>query len=162
MAAGSPQREGAEAFTAPEQVNQRRYEALRAYFVDGATYAQAGQRFGYTRWAMIDSNHDEVLSSLVQAAVGRVGVQQNTDMRRISAWVAIAAVITMVAGIYGMNFEYMPELAWMWGYPAVLGVMHASACFFTARCVATIGYRHEWSNAATRPVRVSFQNCATV
>lgn len=54
MAAGSPQREGAEAFTAPEQVNQRRYEALRAYFVDGATYAQAGQRFGYTRWAMID------------------------------------------------------------------------------------------------------------
>jgi transposase len=54
MAAGSPQREGAEAFTAPEQVNQRRYEALRAYFVDGATYAQAGRRFGYTRWAMID------------------------------------------------------------------------------------------------------------
>ena len=41
-------------FTAPEQVNHRRYEALRAYFVDGATYAQAGQRFGYTRWAMIN------------------------------------------------------------------------------------------------------------
>ena len=54
MPAGSPQREGAEAFTAPEQVNHRRYEALRAYFVDGATYAQAGQRFGYTRWAMIN------------------------------------------------------------------------------------------------------------
>ena len=54
MAAGSPQREGAEAFTAPEQVNHRRYEALRAYFVDGLTYAQAGQRFGYTRWAMVN------------------------------------------------------------------------------------------------------------
>ena len=41
-------------FTAPEQVSQRRYEALRAYYVDGLTYEQAGARFGYTRWAMID------------------------------------------------------------------------------------------------------------
>ena len=54
MTAGSPQHEGAEAFTAPEQVNHRRYEALRAFYVDGATYAQAGQRFGYTRWAMVN------------------------------------------------------------------------------------------------------------
>ncbi len=54
MTAGSPQREGAEAFTAPELVNQRRYEALRAYYVDGLSYVQAGERFGYTRWAMVD------------------------------------------------------------------------------------------------------------
>jgi len=54
MAAGSPQRAGAEAFTTPNQVNQRRYEALRAFFVDGLTHAQAGQRFGYTRWAMVN------------------------------------------------------------------------------------------------------------
>jgi hypothetical protein len=54
MAAGSPQREGAEAFLVPAQVNHRRYEALRAWFVDGLTYEQAGARFGYTRWAMID------------------------------------------------------------------------------------------------------------
>src|SRR5258708_35917734 len=54
MAARSEQREGAEAFTAPAQVNQRRYEALRAYFVDGLSYAQAGARLGYTRWAMIN------------------------------------------------------------------------------------------------------------
>src|SRR5216684_4463591 len=54
MAARSQQREGAEAFTAPGQVNQRRYEALRAYFVDGLSYAQAGARLGYTRWAMIN------------------------------------------------------------------------------------------------------------
>src|SRR5258708_8245635 len=53
MAAGSPQREGAEAFTAPAQVNQRRYEALRAWYVDGLSYARAGTRFGYTRWAMV-------------------------------------------------------------------------------------------------------------
>jgi hypothetical protein len=54
MAARSPQRPGAEFFTAPGQVNQRRYEALRAYFVDGLSYAEAGARFGYTRWAMVD------------------------------------------------------------------------------------------------------------
>jgi hypothetical protein len=54
MAARSPQRPGAEAFTAPGQVNQRRYEALRAWFVDGLSYEQAGARFGYTRWAMIN------------------------------------------------------------------------------------------------------------
>src|SRR5216683_1891105 len=58
MAARSEQREGAEAFTAPAQVNQRRYEALRAYFVDGLSYAEAGERLGYTRWAMINLVRD--------------------------------------------------------------------------------------------------------
>src|SRR5216683_2338443 len=55
MTARSAQHEGeVEWFTSPQQVNQRRYEALRAYFVDGLSYAQAGARFGYTRWAMIN------------------------------------------------------------------------------------------------------------
>ena len=54
MTTRSPQQAGAEWFTAPTEVNQRRYEALRAYFVDGLTLAQAGARFGYTRWAMVD------------------------------------------------------------------------------------------------------------
>ena len=70
---------------------------------------------------------DEVLSDLVEAALARTGVQQNVDMRKISAWVAIAAVPTMIAGIYGMNFENMPELSWKWGYPGVLGLM-ATIC----------------------------------
>ena len=48
-------------------------------------------------------------------------------MRKISAWVAIAAVPTMIAGIYGMNFENMPELSWKWGYPGALGLM-ATIC----------------------------------
>lgn len=54
MAARSPQAQGAEWFTAPEQVSHRRYEALRAFFVEGLTHAQAVQRFGYTRWAMVN------------------------------------------------------------------------------------------------------------
>ena len=54
MTAGSAQRDGAEWFTTPEQVNQRRYEALRAFFVDGLSHAEAAARFGYTRWAMVN------------------------------------------------------------------------------------------------------------
>ncbi|MCW2653394.1 MAG: magnesium transporter [Mycobacterium sp.] len=69
------------------------------------------------------TSYDELLSSLVQAALGKVGMQQNVDMRKISAWVAIAAVPTAIAGIYGMNFDNMPELRWAWGYPAVLTAM---------------------------------------
>jgi magnesium transporter len=69
------------------------------------------------------SGYDDLLSSLVQAALGKVAMQQNVDMRKISAWVAIAAVPTALAGVYGMNFDNMPELHWAWGYPAVLLVM---------------------------------------
>lgn len=67
--------------------------------------------------------YDEMLNSLVQAALARVGAQQNMDMRKISAWAGIIAVPTMVAGIYGMNFRFMPELDSRWGYPAVVSLM---------------------------------------
>src|SRR6266704_29024 len=58
MAAGSAQPVGAEMFTAPEQVNHRRYEALRAFFVDGLGYERAGELFGYTRWTMVNLVRD--------------------------------------------------------------------------------------------------------
>jgi magnesium transporter len=66
---------------------------------------------------------DELLNALLDAQLARVTVQQNDDMRKISAWVAIAAVPTALAGIYGMNFEHMPELKWTYGYPLVILVM---------------------------------------
>src|SRR6266571_8209583 len=53
MTAGSTQSQGVEFFTAPAQVNHRRYEALRAFFVEGLTHAEVAERFGYTRWAMV-------------------------------------------------------------------------------------------------------------
>ncbi len=73
------------------------------------------------------AGYDDMLNSLVQAALARVGMQQNSDMRKISAWAGIVAVPTMIAGIYGMNFEFMPELKWHWSYPVVVGIM-ATAC----------------------------------
>ena len=62
--------------------------------------------------AVIDhvESYDRLLTDVLGAHLAQITVQQNTDMRRISAWVAIAAVPTMIAGIYGMNFDYMPEL----------------------------------------------------
>ena len=69
---------------------------------------------------------DDLLTTLVSANLARVSVVQNEDMRKISAWVAIAAVPTMLAGIYGMNFRHMPELGWSLGYPLVILVMLAA------------------------------------
>jgi magnesium transporter len=69
------------------------------------------------------SHFDELLSSILQANLTQVTVAQNEDMRKISAWVAIAAVPTAIAGIYGMNFEHMWELRQVWGYPAALALM---------------------------------------
>ena len=66
---------------------------------------------------------DGLLSSAFDAHLARISVQQNDDVRKISAWVAIAAVGTLIAGVYGMNFDNMPELQWQYGYFMVLGVM---------------------------------------
>jgi magnesium transporter len=82
---------------------------------------------------------DDLLSSVLNANLAQVGVQQNADMRRISAWVAIVAVPTMIAGIYGMNFDHMPELRWQYGYPLVLGVM-AVFCFGLYRAFKRSGW----------------------
>ena len=70
---------------------------------------------------------DNLLSTAFDAYLAQISVQQNEDMRKISAWVAIAAVGTLVAGVYGMNFDRMPELHWRYGYPFALGLMVFSA-----------------------------------
>ena len=62
----------------------------------------------------------DLLTSILEANLTQMNIRQNEDMRRISAWVAIAVVPTMIAGIYGMNFEHMPELRSPVGYPLVL------------------------------------------
>lgn len=71
-------------------------------------------------------SYDRLLSDILGAHLAQISVRQNDDMRKISAWIAIAAVPTMIAGVYGMNFSVMPELHWEYGYPAVLLVMGAA------------------------------------
>ena len=66
---------------------------------------------------------DELLSSILQASLARTSLADNEDTRRISAWAAMIAVPTLISGIYGMNFQHMPELGWQFGYPLVLVLM---------------------------------------
>ncbi|MHB9862887.1 magnesium/cobalt transporter CorA [Streptomyces sp. YIM S03343] len=66
---------------------------------------------------------DRLVSDILSAHLAQMSVRQNDDMRKISAWAAMAAVPTMIAGIYGMNFDHMPELHWRVSYPAVILVM---------------------------------------
>ncbi|KQX77468.1 magnesium/cobalt transporter CorA [Streptomyces sp. Root1310] len=66
---------------------------------------------------------DRLVTDILSAHLAQMSVRQNDDMRKISAWAAMAAVPTMIAGIYGMNFEHMPELRWVWSYPAVIALM---------------------------------------
>jgi magnesium transporter len=97
--------------------------------------------------------HDRLLSDVLQANLARVGVRQaeiavrqneiavrqNEDVRKISAWAAIALVPTAIAGIYGMNFDNMPELKWKYGYFLVVGVI-ATVCFVLHRIFRRNGW----------------------
>ena len=65
----------------------------------------------------------ELLTTALEAHLSLMSVAQNEHMKRITAWAAMIAVPTMIAGIYGMNFAHMPELTWAYGYYASLVVM---------------------------------------
>jgi magnesium transporter len=88
---------------------------LGPYFRDVSDHLHRGV-------ARIDIQRD-LLSEMLAVNLTQVSVQQNEDMRRISGWVAIVAVPTLLAGLWGMNFEQMPELDEWWGYPAALSLM---------------------------------------
>ncbi|WP_329447616.1 magnesium and cobalt transport protein CorA [Streptomyces sp. NBC_01426] len=82
---------------------------------------------------------DELITGMLSAGIAQLGVQQNADMRRISAWAALIAVPTMIVGVYGMNFEHMPELTSPYGYPAVWAVIIV-ACSVVYRALR----RNKW------------------
>ncbi|WP_407666796.1 magnesium and cobalt transport protein CorA [Nakamurella alba] len=71
------------------------------------------------------STFDEMLTTLVSAALAEVTTRQNEDMRKISAWAAIALVPTAIAGIYGMNFDYIPGMHSPIGFAVSIVVMAA-------------------------------------
>jgi magnesium transporter len=90
-------------------------DAMRSYFRDVQDHAiRVRDQVG---------GLDELLSSILQASLARTTLADNEDMRKISAYAGIIAVPTAIAGIYGMNFEFMPELEWRYGYPVVLLVI---------------------------------------
>ncbi|WP_416959042.1 magnesium and cobalt transport protein CorA [Streptomyces sp. Agncl-13] len=97
---------------------------IQAYFRDVADHL--------TRVTEQITAFDALLDSILQAHLAQVAIAQNDDARKITAWAAIIAVPTMVCGVYGMNFDHMPELRWRFGYPLVLGVI-ATACLLLHR-----------------------------
>jgi len=120
---------------AVDEINEGQFEAIPSalddYFRDVHDHLQrvTGRVAGFR----------ELLNGALQANLTQVSVRQNEDMRKISAWVAIAAVPTMVAGIYGMNFDHMPELHWRYGYFTVL-VLIALACLALYRRFKRVGW----------------------
>lgn len=91
------------------------HEDVRAYFRDVHDHALRADENSTT--------FRELLQGALQANLAQVTLRQNEDVRKISAWVAILAAPTMIAGIYGMNFDFMPELNSPLGYPLVLAGM---------------------------------------
>jgi magnesium transporter len=90
-------------------------EATRPFFADVHDHV--------ARTAEAIDTLDNLLTAAFQGHLARISVQQNEDMRKISAGVALAAVPTLIAGVYGMNFDHMPELRWQFGYAYAIGLM---------------------------------------
>ncbi|MEV0805525.1 magnesium/cobalt transporter CorA [Micromonospora sp. NPDC050200] len=103
--------------TLTAQVNREVPQEVQRYFRDVLDHL--------SRTVEQVNSYDDLLNSILQARLAQVTVDQNNDMRKIAAWAAIAAVWTAIAGIYGMNFENMPELRMTYGYPVVLALMLA-------------------------------------
>lgn len=119
---------------AHDMVNERFEEVpdgLRPYFRDVGDHL--------LRVNDMVEGSDSLLMTMLMASTARQDLQQNSDMRKISAWVAIAAVPTMIAGVYGMNFDFMPELHWRFGYAMVLALM-GGACFLMYRAFKRSGW----------------------
>ena len=99
-------------------------DAMRSYFRDVLDHAlRVRDQVG---------GLDELLSSILQASLARTSLADNEDTRKISAWAAIIAVPTLITGVYGMNFQFMPELTWRFGYPLVL-LLIAVVCWILYR-----------------------------
>ncbi|WBB65880.1 magnesium/cobalt transporter CorA [Micromonospora sp. WMMD812] len=107
--------------TLTSQVNREVPKEIRRYFRDVQDHL--------SRTVEQVNSYDDLLNSILQARLAQVTVDQNNDMRKIAAWAAIAAFWTGVAGIYGMNFDNMPELKMRYGYPTVLALMLAVSLY---------------------------------
>jgi magnesium transporter len=104
---------------------------LRTYFRDVYDHIQ--------RLASHVASYRELLTNVLAANLTQVSIRQNEDVRKISAWAAIIAVPTLITGVYGMNFEHMPELTWRFGYPAALALM-AAVCLTLYRYFHKVGW----------------------
>jgi magnesium transporter len=106
-------------------------DELRPYFRDVKDHL--------IRFVRTVESFRELLTSVLTANLTQASIRQNEDVRKISAWAAVVAVPTLISGIYGMNFEHMPELGWRFGYPLALLLM-ALACVLLYRNFKRAGW----------------------
>ncbi len=91
------------------------------------------------RIAELIDNLQQLSHTALESNLALISVSQNDDTKRLAAWAAILAVPTMIAGLYGMNFKYMPETQWQWGYPVSLATMLV-ACVALYRWFRKVGW----------------------
>jgi magnesium transporter len=106
-------------------------EQIREYFRDAEDHL--------TRAREALASFDELLTSILQAGLAQLSIAENEDMRKITAWAAIIAVPTAITGVYGMNFDHMPELGTVWGYPLTMLII-ATTCVVLYRRFKRIGW----------------------
>jgi magnesium transporter len=87
---------------------------------------------------LVDNVRD-LLTALLEVRLAQVGNRLNEVMKKLTSWAAIILLPTLIAGIYGMNFEHMPELHWRYGYAMALGIMAA-----TSGILYVIFKKREW------------------
>ncbi len=104
---------------------------LRAYFRDVKDHV--------ARLVGMADNMREMLNSAMQVNLALVGVSQNDVVKRLAGWGAILAVPTVVFSLYGMNFKWMPELEWHYGYPTAVGFTIV-ACFVLFKRLQKTGW----------------------
>jgi magnesium transporter len=80
----------------------------------------------------LDSIRDTIATA-IQVNLAMVSIDESEVNKQLAAWAAIFAVFTAFAGVWGMNFKYMPELEWKWGYPMAIGVMIAVCVYLYRR-----------------------------
>jgi magnesium transporter len=91
------------------------------------------------RIAELIDNLQQLSQSALEANLALISVAQNDATKRLAAWAAILAVPTMIAGLYGMNFKFMPETEWSYGYPLAIAIM-ATICILLYRWFRKSGW----------------------
>ncbi len=80
-------------------------------------------RLGFGNIVQTTDLEREYLQEMLDLFQTRVGTELNRFVRKVTAWGSVGLACTVIASIYGMNFAYMPELEWVWGYPTAIGIM---------------------------------------
>ena len=114
----------------------RRPDSRRRISTHGPAHHSASAERPFIRTIPLNQSIESIrdtVATAISVNLSMVTLQENETMKRLAAYAALIAVPTMIAGIYGMNFEHMPELGWKYGYAVAVGVMAIIDCYLFYR-----------------------------